>query len=237
MSSPASSAGVLPSSLASDGSAPGLEQRLGALAVVVLCGRVQRREAAVLGGVGVGACLEQQLHDRGVAAGGRAVQRRHADALVARDDLHLRATLEQDPGGILLAEERGEMQRREAVGRPVAARARARRRSAPPSRACARCAAASKTSSGGFACEQALGEVGLAVVERVQHGREPRLVLACAASSGPRVDQLLRRRPRRRRRSPRTAARSRRDSTHAGWASSGRWGRRRPCGRSRRPCR
>ena len=135
-------------------------------------GRVERREAAVLGGVRVGAVLEQELHDPRLPARGGAVQRRHVDVRVARDEVHLGPALDEEPGGVLLAEERRVVQRREAVRRPRAARARALPRAAPRGRASGRPPPRRRRRAAGW--RRAASRRGSpAVVERVQHRREP----------------------------------------------------------------
>ena len=132
---------------------------------------MERREAAVLGGVRIGAVLEQELDDLGVRTGGRAVQRSHVDGRVAGDEIHLGAALEQDLRRFLLAEERGEVQRREAVRRPGCdelglAVEQLLQPARPPDRS------GVEDVERRIRVQQRLDEVALAVVERVQDRRE-----------------------------------------------------------------
>jgi hypothetical protein len=113
------------------------------LEVAALHGGLQRRVAALLPHVGVGAALEEQRHDVAALAGDGAV-----DGLDLRrvrgDGARVRAAVEEQRGGGALAEVGGEVQRREAVGRDGA-----RARGLSPS------AAASNASSAGFAASSA----------------------------------------------------------------------------------
>ena len=87
--------------------------------VAVLRGGVQRREAAVLTCVRVGARSEQQVDDLGAvrARRGGAVQR-HDVAERRRDGVDVRAVVDEEARGLGLREERGEVERGAVVGGP-----------------------------------------------------------------------------------------------------------------------
>ena len=94
------------------------EQELGQRLVAVLRGRVQRREPASLLHVRIGAALQQERSGLLLAGRGRALERRHLQLLVACNDVDERASLDEEPGRVGMAEERGQVERREAVVGP-----------------------------------------------------------------------------------------------------------------------
>ena len=86
-----------------------LQEQLDKRVVTVLSRRVKRREPTLLPGVWIGTALEKQ--GRGVlfACRGRALQGRHMELIVPRDDIDERAALDEEPGGLGSPEERGQM--------------------------------------------------------------------------------------------------------------------------------
>lgn len=97
---------------------PTLQQGLDGIAIAVFRCGVERREASALTRVRIGAALEQKLHDPRVSSGGGTVQRRDLEPRIAGNDIHFGASLEQEPRGLVVTEERGEMEGGEAVARP-----------------------------------------------------------------------------------------------------------------------
>ena len=92
----------------------GRQEQLDKLAVAMLCRRVHRREPAFLPGIDIRPRRDQQPTDLMVAIGCGAVER--LDPLrVSRDRPDLRTGVDECPRHFELAEERGEMERREAI--------------------------------------------------------------------------------------------------------------------------
>src|SRR5438094_6744491 len=87
-----------------------------AFEVAVLGGGVKRRIAGTLGCVRIGAMLEKETDDLRVAAGDRAVERSDAEVVLA-DDVDQSAALQKGRDRRRPSEERGQVERREAVRR------------------------------------------------------------------------------------------------------------------------
>ncbi len=99
------------------------EEHLRQARVVGVGGGQERREAALLADVRVGAGVEQRMHGVVVERGGGGVQR--ADPLdVLRVAVGRRTRREQRPHRRAAAEERGQVQRGEPLGRPGGQRVR-----------------------------------------------------------------------------------------------------------------
>ena len=95
---------------------PALQQRLAEHQVTVRRRLVEGRPATGLDDVRVGAPVEQQYRHRGLAPRRRAVERGDvAQPRVRRPRLDVRATVEQQLGGVETTEVGGEMERRESV--------------------------------------------------------------------------------------------------------------------------
>ena len=139
-----------PSSAASDAVRTVGEQQLGERLVTVLGGRMERREPAALLDVRIGAPLEEERGGLLLPGGGGALERRHLELVVPRDDIDERTALDEDARGLGSSEERGQMERREAVVRPCADQARVDVQQLARGARMRPTAAASKTSSSGL---------------------------------------------------------------------------------------
>src|SRR5271170_1281264 len=91
------------------------EQQFDERAIATLGCRMQRGPAAALRGIHVGAILEQQLRQWESPAGSSRMKRSVAH-MVCGASIDLRAARQQCRSCLLAAEERGQMERRPAIG-------------------------------------------------------------------------------------------------------------------------
>jgi hypothetical protein len=146
------------------------QQQLRHLDIVGVRGLVERREAALLLGVGIRPRLEQQPHRLAVVRRRGGVDGANAE-LVVRVVVGIGAVLEQEAHDVRPAHERGEPERREALGRPLGARVRIRLEQlahalrAPRRRGL-------EDAELGLGLQQRVRHLALAVEEREQHDRQ-----------------------------------------------------------------
>jgi hypothetical protein len=150
-----------------------------------LCGRVKRGVSHLLPGVNVRSVFDEQLHDRGVANGGRSVDRCDAKH-VARGGVDVSAALDQRPRQVGLSEKDGQANRRESIVRVGIEQRRIRvqhlRRELDASE-CTRLAERQR----GAAIEEELRQLRMSVVDREEDRRDA--VLACAEERGIGVEK------------------------------------------------